>query len=209
MALPLMLLALGSIFVGYLARDMMIGLGTPFWSNALFVLPKNSVLLESEFIPQTQKFLPLIATFSGAILAYIFNVSHVFTSYHLKLTTLGKNLYTFLNKRWFFDKIYNDFISENALKLGYKISFKTLDKGTFEILGPSGIAHSFVNLAQYISRLQSGLIYHYAVVMLLGIVIMITVISLWEFLEIILDNRFYFIYLISFLFYNYNSIKKN
>lgn len=208
MAFPLMLLALGSIFVGYLARDMMIGLGTPFWSNALFVLPKNSVLLESEFIPQTQKFLPLISTGAGAVLAYIFNISQVWTSYRLKMTNAGKQLYRFLNKRWFFDKVYNDFISENALKFGYTVSFKTLDKGTFEILGPSGIAHSFLNLAQYISRLQSGLVYHYAVVMLLGIVILITVISLWEFLEIFLDTRFYVIYLISFLFYNYYSIKK-
>ena len=101
------------------------------------------------------------------------------------------------------------YCSENALKFGYTISFKTLDKGAFEILGPSGIAQSFMSMTQYISRLQSGLIYHYAVVMLLGIVTMITVISLWEFLEILLDNRFYFVYLVSFLFYNYYSVKKS
>ncbi len=41
MALPLILLALGSIFLGYLGKDMMIGLGTDFWGNALFVLPKK------------------------------------------------------------------------------------------------------------------------------------------------------------------------
>jgi NADH:ubiquinone oxidoreductase subunit 5 (subunit L)/multisubunit Na+/H+ antiporter MnhA subunit len=207
MAFPLMLLALGSVFVGYLARDMMIGLGTPFWSNALFVLPKNTVLLESEFIPQTQKFLPLVSTFLGAVLAYVFNVSQIFLSYRLKMTSSGKQLYSFFNKRWFFDKVYNDFLSENALKFGYMVSFKTLDKGAFEILGPSGIASSFLNLAQYVNRLQSGLIYHYAVVMLLGVVSLITVISLWEFLEVILDNRFYFVYLISFLFFNYYSLK--
>lgn len=209
MAVPLMILALGSIFVGYVARDMMIGLGTPFWSNALFVLPKNLVLLESEFIPQTQKMLPLFSTLSGAAVAYFFNVSGVFVSYGLKMTTWGNQLYTFLNKRWFFDKVYNDWISENALLFGYRVSFKTLDKGAFEILGPSGIASSFVHLAQYFNRLQSGLIYHYAVVMLLGILSLITLISLWEFLESLLDNRFYFVYLVSFLFYNYYFIKKS
>nr|QGN75128.1 NADH dehydrogenase subunit 5 [Chlorella vulgaris] len=208
MALPLMLLALGSVFVGYLARDMMIGLGTPFWSNALFVLPRNTVLLESEFIPQMQKFLPLILTLFGAVLAYFLTLSHVFMSYKLKITSGGKKLYSFFNKRWFFDKIYNDFFSENALKFGYIVSFKTLDKGIFEILGPSGIAHSFLNFAQYLNRLQSGLIYHYAVVMLFGIISLITVISLWDFLEGILDTRFYFLYLISFLFYNYSLAKK-
>ncbi|RYX81881.1 NADH-quinone oxidoreductase subunit L, partial [bacterium] len=62
MALPLILLAFGSIFVGYLGKDMMIGLGTNFWGNSLFVLPKNIYLLESEYIPQTQKMVPLFFT---------------------------------------------------------------------------------------------------------------------------------------------------
>lgn len=208
MAIPLMILALGSIFVGYCARDFMIGLGTPFWSNALFVLPKNTVLLESEFIPQAQKFLPLGATILGVFLAYVFNMSSSFLSYQLKMTLLGKQVYTFLNKRWFFDKVYNDFLSEKAMKFGYTVSFKTLDKGTFELLGPSGIAQSFANMTTYVSRLQSGLIYHYAVVMLLGLVILMTIMSLWEFLEVIVDTKFYFVYLLTFLFFNYYSVKK-
>ena len=183
---------------------MMIGLGTDFWSNALFVLPQNSALLESEYISQTQKFLPLIFTFLGAVFAYIFNISHVFTSYSLKMTTLGRNLYTFLNKRWFFDKVYNDYISQTALTFGYTISFKTLDKGSFEILGPSGIANTFLTLTKYMSRLQSGMIYHYAVVMLLGLTVFITIISLWDLLDMFVDNRLYFLYLLSFLFYNYS-----
>ena len=208
MALPLILLALGSIFVGYLGKDMMIGLGTDFWSNSLFVLPKNSVLLESEYIPQTQKFVPLIFTFLGAFLAYLFNIHGIFTSYAMKMTTLGRNLYIFLNKRWFFDKIYNDYISQVALIFGYNISFKTLDKGSFEILGPSGIASTVLNLTRYFSRLQSGMIYHYAVVMLLGLTVLITIISLWDFLDTFIDNRLYFLYLLSFFFYNY-SLSRN
>ena len=75
MGFPLILLSFGSIFVGYFAKDMMIGLGTDFWSNSLFVLPKNSALLESEYISQTQKFLPLIFTLLGAVFAYIFNIT--------------------------------------------------------------------------------------------------------------------------------------
>ena len=207
MALPLIILAFGSIFVGYLARDMMIGLGTDFWSHAIFVLPKNSVLLESEYIPQAQKFIPLIATFLGASLAYFFNILNVSTSYQLKLTEFGKSLFTFLNKRWYFDKTYNDWISQPALYFGYHTSFKTLDKGSFEILGPYGIAETFLLLPHYFSRIQTGMIYHYAVVMLLGLTLGVTLISLWDYLEVILDNRFYFIYLLSFLFYNYYSIK--
>ena len=208
MAFPLILLAFGSIFVGYLAKDMMIGLGTDFWSNALYVLPTNSSLLESEYISQVQKFIPFILTLLGAFFAYIFNIAGIFFSYNLKMTNLGKNLYTFLNKRWFVDKVYNDFISQNALLFGYNISFKTLDKGSFEILGPAGIASTFLKITQYLNKLQTGMIYHYAVVMLLGLTVIITIISLWDILEIFIDNKMYFIYLLSFLFYNYSLAQK-
>ena len=209
MGVPLMVLALGSIFVGYLAKDMMIGLGTPFWSNAFFVLPKNSVFLESEFIPQTQKFIPFLFTLLGAGLAYFINIQQAPLGYGLKQTLIGKSLYTFLNKRWFFDKVYNDFISENALRFGYTISFKTLDKGSFEILGPSGLAYTFLNLTSFLSKLQSGMVYHYAVVMLLGLTFLISLISLWEFLEIFLDIPLTLVYIIGFLFFNYYSTYKN
>jgi proton-translocating NADH-quinone oxidoreductase chain L len=207
MASTLLVLAFGSIFVGYMAKDMMIGLGTNFWSNALYVLPKNSVLLESEYIPQSQKFLPLIFTLLGAVFAYIINITAVFTSYSLKISKLGRNLYTFLNKRWFFDKVYNDYISKVALNFGYSVSFKTLDKGSFEILGPSGIASTALHVTQYFSRLQSGMIYHYAVVMLIGLIALITIGSFWDILQSILDTRLYFIYIISFLIYNYNLLR--
>jgi len=209
MALPLMVLAVGSVFVGYLARDMMIGLGTSFWSNALFVLPKNSVLIESEWIPQTQKMLPLVSTLAGLLVAYSVSMSSVWTSYRVKITPFGRRLYMFLNKRWFFDKVYNDWVSGAALQFGYTVSFKALDKGMFELLGPSGIAASFQALAQSLSRFQSGLIYHYAVVMLLGIVVFVTLVSVWSLGELVLDSRVWFVYFASFLLWNQYAIKKS
>lgn len=205
MATTLGVLAVGSIFVGYLAKDMMIGLGTDFWSHALFVLPKNSVILESEYIPQGQKFLPVIFTFAGAFVAYIINIRAIFSSYTVKMTHLGRNLYIFLNKRWFFDKVYNDYLATGALTFGYTISFKTLDKGSFEILGPSGISTTAFHLTRYFSHLQSGMIYHYAVVMLLGLLVFITVGSFWDSLQLFADTRLYFIYILSFLLFNYSK----
>ena len=65
MAIPLIILAFGSIFIGYLSKDMMVGLGSNFWGNSIFILPKNILLLESEYIPQNQKFLPLVFTILG------------------------------------------------------------------------------------------------------------------------------------------------
>ncbi len=175
MAFPLILLALGSIFVGYLGKDMMIGLGTNFWGNSLFVLPKNLILLESEYIPETQKLVPLVWTALGVSIAFVFNYAFPKQGFQLKKSWLGRKFYTMLNRRWFFDKVYNDFLAQKALDFGYNISWKTIDKGCLEILGPYGIAHTMSGWSRYVSRLQSGLIYHYAVMMLLGLSAAITI----------------------------------
>ena len=205
MAFPLILLALGSLFVGYFTKEMMVGLGSPFWGNALFTLPTNNLLLESEYIPQNQKFLPLLFTFIGAFLAFVFNYNKSKESYFLKTSLWGRRFYFMLNKRWFFDKVYNDFLAQKALDFGYHISFKTLDKGCFELVGPSGISILFQRISKHISKLQSGMIYHYAVVMLLGLTLLITLVGLWDFLESFLDNRLYFVFFLSFLFTSYFS----
>jgi len=51
MSLPLVGLAFGSIFVGYLFRDMIIGLGTSFFGNAIYVSGENLTQIDAEFIP--------------------------------------------------------------------------------------------------------------------------------------------------------------
>ena len=204
MAFPLILLALGSIVVGFLGKDMMIGLGSNFWGNSLFVLPHNLSLLESEYIPQPQKMIPLSLIILGIIIAYIFSF-YPKNAYFLKTSYLGLKIYHFLNKRWFFDKLYNDLVGEKTLYFGYHISFKTLDKGFFEILGPYGISQFFQRSTRYIANFQTGMIYHYAVVILIGLTVLISIIGIWDFLEVFVDNRLYFIFLTTFLFYNYYS----
>ncbi len=202
MAVPLVLLALGSIFLGYLGKDMMIGLGTNFWGNSILVLPQNLALLESEYIPQMQKLTPLVATFLGGGLAYLLNYPFTFAKvgYKFKIGQVGRRLYTLLNRRWFFDKVYNDFVGQGGLDFGYNTSWKRLDKGCFEIIGPYGIGQLFPTWSRHVSRLQSGIIYHYAVVMLLGLTLAITLVALWDTFETVVDPRFYFVFAITFLF---------
>jgi NADH-ubiquinone oxidoreductase chain 5 len=66
MAFPLCVLAIGSIFAGYFTRDMIIGVGTDFWGNSIFVLPSNMILLEAEFIPHYIKLTPVCFSLAGA-----------------------------------------------------------------------------------------------------------------------------------------------
>jgi NADH-ubiquinone oxidoreductase chain 5 len=71
MFIPLFILSFGSIFIGYISRDLFIGLGSSFWKNAIFVLPINEKLLLSEFgVPFSIKLIPVFFSFLGAFLAF-------------------------------------------------------------------------------------------------------------------------------------------
>jgi len=200
-AIPLIFLAFGSLFVGYLAKDMMIGLGTNFWANSLFVLPKNEILAESEFAaPTIIELIPILFSTLGAFVAY--NVNLVADQFQraFETSTFGNRLYCFLNKRWFFDQVFNDFIACQIVRFGYEVSFEALDKGAIEILGPYGISYTFLQLAKRMSQLQSGFVYHYAFAMLLGLTIFVTFFCMWDFISLWVDNRLSFILIVSSFF---------
>nr|YP_009710062.1 NADH dehydrogenase subunit 5 [Coleochaete scutata]QFU80167.1 NADH dehydrogenase subunit 5 [Coleochaete scutata] len=211
MAIPLILLAFGSIFVGYLAKDMMIGLGTPFWGNAIFVLPNHEILCESEFgVPTIIKLIPLFFSTLGAFIAYHVNWgANQFYAFTLQTSPLGRRIYCFFNQRWLFDKVWNDFIRP-FLKFGYEVSFKTLDKGAIELLGPSGISSTLRSLARQMSTWQTGFVYHYAFVMVIGLTLFMTLLFHWEWISFWVDPRLYFLYAVSFFINNYTkTINKN
>jgi hypothetical protein len=68
-------------------------------------------------------------------------------------------VYTFLNKKWFIDKIYNEFIVQYFLSSGYTFSYKALDRGFFEIFGPTGITNVLETTAKNLTQQQIGLPY--------------------------------------------------
>jgi NADH-ubiquinone oxidoreductase chain 5 len=158
MGIPLIVLSFGSIFWGYLTKDLIVGLGTDFWQNSIFVLPQNYILIESEFIPSYIKLIPTILSFGGAILAIILNHYYAALMYNNSLSVVGLKLYAFLNKKWYFDKLYNEFVNKPLVSFGYFVSFRTIDKGIVEMLGPFGAVSSFSSLMKKISKLQTGYI---------------------------------------------------
>lgn len=205
MAIPLIILAFGSIFVGYILKDMIIGLGTSFWGNSIFILPHNLILIDSEFIPYYIKLLPVCLSIMGASLAWILNAYYGTLLYQIKTSLFGRDLYTFFNKRWYFDKIYNDFIALPFLNFGYEVTYKTFDKGIIEILGPYGIMNSVKRIANTLSSLQTGYIYHYTFFMIVGVTLLISLISILKYIN--LDIRLYFIFIIALIFYHLNITK--
>jgi len=182
MGYPLIPLILGSIFVGYIFRDMIIGVGTVFWQNALFVLPQNLCVFDAEFLPHFIKMIPVIFSSSGILLAVcLYGVFSLRTVYSIKMSFLGQRFYTFFNRKWFFDKVYNEYLSQPVLNLGYQISYKVIDRGLIENLGPYGLSNLFYNKSFNVLKFQTGLLYHYTFVLLVGAVLLITSLGFFSF----------------------------
>lgn len=135
----LTLLALGSIFIGYLFKDLFVGIGTPFWGNSIFILPQN-YLVDYEFLSAKIKLLPtILTTMAGFITYYLLrNKFNFLFNYKLKF----KNVYIFFNKKWFFDSFFIFFIVKNFLQICYIDFYKNIDKGFLEAYGPKGFSYS-------------------------------------------------------------------
>lgn len=173
MLIPLVFLAFGSIFVGYIFRDMFIGLGTNFWNNAVFEFNYlgDFLVFEAEFLPASIKLIPVIFSLLGAGLAlYVYSSLDVQRAlYKLLDFSVVREAYSFFSKKWLFDVIYNHYIVHGVLRFGYSVTFKGLDRGAIELLGPTGIVRSVSTLMKGVSSLQSGYLYHYAFIMIIGL----------------------------------------
>ena len=164
---PLGILAIPSIFMGYLFKDAFFGFGTFFWNNAIYTHPYHT--LDFEFLSTSAKLLPVVLSILGGAFAYLIYAYGSKTLFNLKFSYLGRKLYTFLNRKWFFDKVYNNFINQFVLDLSYATTYKVVDRGIIEIAGPHGLALLFSNIKRYINLLQSGSFYHLALIMLSGV----------------------------------------
>ena len=136
---PLFFLAFCSIFIGYILKDMMVGLGSDFWGNSIFVLPDNALLLEAEFLETNIKIFPVILSLTGGSIAFMMYNFFFKYLYYLKISFLGRKFYTFLNRKWFFDKIYNEFLVQHTLVAAYEHGYQNMDRGIIELLGPNGL----------------------------------------------------------------------
>ena len=171
MAIPLIILGLASIFIGYLGKDMFIGLGTDFWNNAIYIKPENNIIIDSEFLPTFIKLIPLNCTIGASVLAIV-----LYKYYKKELINFSQKnitLYNFLSKKYHFDTIYNKLIVFKLLDIGYNITYKMIDKGLIEIYGPYGLS-SFVNrFSKNIIRLQTGFVYSASFIMLIGLIVLL------------------------------------
>jgi NADH-ubiquinone oxidoreductase chain 5 len=171
MSSPLMILAVFSIFFGFVTKDMFIGLGSGFFSdNALFIHPSHEIMLDTEFgVPTLFKLLPLMFTISLSIIAILLSefLSTILISF--KLSRAGYNIFSFFNQRFLIELFYNRYITGVVLKLGGQTT-KILDKGSVEYIGPYGLEKGLLNLSNNISSLNTGSVTTYALYITISIV---------------------------------------
>jgi NADH-ubiquinone oxidoreductase chain 5 len=172
MSLPLVILAIFSIFFGYITKDIYIGLGSSFFSdNSIFIHPNNEIMLDTEFAVKTiYKILPLILTIVFSILALIIPEFLSKLVLRFKYTNLGYNIFGFFNQRFLFEMLYNNYITNLILKLGGQTT-KVLDRGSIELIGPYGLEKALTSLNTRLSKLSTGVITTYALYILISFII--------------------------------------
>jgi NADH-ubiquinone oxidoreductase chain 5 len=171
MSLPLMILAVFSIFFGFITKDMFIGLGSGFFSdNALFIHPSHEIMLDTEFgVPTLFKLLPLIFTISLSVIAIVLSEYLSTILIYFKLSRVGYNIFSFFNQRFLIELFYNRYITGIVLKLGGQTT-KVIDKGSVEYLGPYGLEKGLLNISSNIAKLNTGVITSYALYILIGLI---------------------------------------
>lgn len=163
MLLPLWVLVVGAIFAGYIGEH-------PFLSISYW---RGSLVASEPFHPNHLSFwahyLPLICTFGGFVVAYLFYM--VRPDWPSALSRRLAPLYRFLRNKWYVDELYTIAVINPYRKLGLWF-WKRGDEQTIDAYGPDGIALKVNALSKRTSLLQTGYIYHYVYAMIGGVILM-------------------------------------
>ena len=206
-SIALCCLALPSIFVGFYTKDLIVGVGNDFFGASIYVNPKTLHVFDAEFTDFFYKILPVALSLTGSVLSFFLYNFQSNILFLIKTSYIGRGVYTFLNKKWFFDKIYNECFGQFFFKFGYFMSYKNIDRGVFEIMGPTGLANTALKTAYQIHTLQTKSLYHYTLIILTALAVLMCFRGIWFTLGYNIDYRITIIILIA-LFFGTNNINK-
>ena len=169
MLLPLIVLSIGAIFSGFLFKDLFIVHGgeNNFWGESVkFLNPLSTEHPPLWIILIT----PIMVILSIPISYYLFVKNKKITE---EISEANKPLYNFLVNKWYFDELYDVIFIKPLKKIGL-FFWKTIDVKIIDRFGPDGIASLIKNLSVIASKFQSGFVYQYAFIMLLGFSALLT-----------------------------------
>jgi NADH-ubiquinone oxidoreductase chain 5 len=198
--IALCFLAIPSIFIGFYTKDMVVGVGSDFFGSAIYNNPKMLHVFDAEFVKFFFKILPVALSLCGAGLSFFLYNFQSSILFSLKTSFSGRKIYNFLNKKWFFDKIYNELFGQFFFKFGYTMSYKAIDRGTFEIVGPTGLSSVALSVAHKLHKAQTGSLYHYTLIILTVIAVVLSLRQCWLVFEYNIDYRGFTLIFIAFFF---------
>ena len=168
MLIPLFFLSLGALFSGFLFKEIFIGhTSNEFWRNSIFFLNE----IKHDNIPLWLLLTtPILVIIAIPLSFYLYIVNPKILE-QFKSTNLP--LYNFLLNKWYIDELYENIFVRPIKKIG-SFFWKKGDIGVIDRFGPDGISKLIKIIADKAGRLQTGFIYDYAFVMLLGLSILLT-----------------------------------
>ncbi|RYE05341.1 MAG: NADH-quinone oxidoreductase subunit L [Rickettsiaceae bacterium] len=152
---PLIILCILSIVTGFLFKDIFILSG--FFKSSLVNTFAIDRIADVEFIPDYIKLLPTFSSLFGILVVYIIYQYDILKTF--SIAKKAKNLQNYLVKKFFFDPIYYNYLYLPSMKFNLNFSYKILDKGLFERLGPYGLYNVSYRLQNKLQTLHTNLIY--------------------------------------------------
>jgi len=175
MLVPLFVLALGAVFAGYVFADQFVGHHyKEFWNNSIFEGPSNHILHDMHAAVAKAPWVswaPFVAMLSGLILAWLFYIRY--PSLPGATARAFRPLYLFFLNKWYFDELYDVLFVRSAKWLGRQL-WKIGDGRIIDGLGPNAVAARVLDITGRVVKMQSGLVYHYAFAMMIGVAALIT-----------------------------------
>ncbi len=167
MTIPLIILAIGSVFSGVILSDYFVGhKQDEFWQQVIIISHG-----EHSYMPFFQIFIIKLSVALGILLAALiyFYKEGVSKSLSYNLDPL----YSISLNKWYVDELYNKIIVQPFFFLA-SFFWKKGDVAIIDTYGPNGISRLVNLISKGLSFFQSGYLYHYAFVMLGGLVIILT-----------------------------------
>ena len=165
MLLPLIILSIGAIFAGFIFKELFFD--TNFWGNSIFFLEP----LSEEHPPMWFLLLtPILVCSSIPISYYLFVKNKDLPN---SIVEINKPLYNFLVNKWYFDELYEILFIKPSKKIGLFL-WKFFDVKIIDGFGPDGVSSLIKKFSIKANKFQSGYIYQYAFIMLLGLSALLT-----------------------------------
>ena len=172
MRVPLAALAIGALVLGIAFHSIFAGEGTErFFRDSIFSANGHHILEEMHHAPLWVTALPTVMMLAGFLVACWFYVNN--PSLPRELARRNELLYRFLLNKWYFDELYDLLFVRPAMWLG-RVLWKQGDGWLIDGFGPDGVSARVIDVTRNVVRLQTGYLYHYAFVMLIGVAAIIT-----------------------------------